>query len=139
MLSRSERVKRRAEWRSGALLSGFVATGLMTIILVAAYLVAGFLGSPGRESPILARWLWALANNTVTERAHTAFPIAVALQFVSGLFWALVYAAAAEPRLKGPGWRRGLTFSLFPWVLSLLVFLPAVGGGALGLHLGAGP
>lgn len=30
-------------------------------------------------------------------------------------------------------------FSLIPWAFSLVVFLPLVGGGFLGLGLGAGP
>ncbi|CCF86010.1 conserved membrane hypothetical protein [Nitrolancea hollandica Lb] len=30
-------------------------------------------------------------------------------------------------------------FSLLPWLVSVLVFLPVMGGGVLGLNLGAGP
>jgi hypothetical protein len=32
-----------------------------------------------------------------------------------------------------------MTFSLLPWALSVLLFLPVAGGGFLGLGLGAGP
>lgn len=134
-----QQVERPTDWLSAAVLSGFVATGAMTVVLVVAYGLAGGLGSPGLEAAPLLRWLWGLANNTVTERTQTAFPLVVGLHFVAGIGWALVYAAVAEPRLRGPGWRRGLLFSLVPWVVSLAVFLPAVGGGLLGLGLGAGP
>jgi hypothetical protein len=44
-----------------------------------------------------------------------------------------------ETRLTGPGWQRGVLFALIPWLFSLVVFLPLVGGGLLGLSLGAGP
>lgn len=135
----SQQTKRRAGWLSAGVLSGFTATGAMTVVVVFAYGVAGLLGSPNSQAPTLLRWMWGLANNTVTQRTGTAFPIAVGLHFVSGIGWALVYAAVAEPRLRGPGWRRGLRFSLVPWMLSLGVFLPAVGGGLLGLRLRAGP
>ncbi len=124
---------------SRAVLSGFVATGAMTVLLIFAYGVAGLLAPPRADTPVLLRWTWGLANNTVTEQTQTGFPIAVALHFAAGLVFALAYALFVEPRLSGPGWRRGMLFSLAPWALSLLAFLPAVGGGFLGLSLGAGP
>ncbi len=56
-----------------------------------------------------------------------------------GLVLALVYARYAEPRLTGPSWWRGMIFSLVPWLLSLVIFLPLMGGGLLGMDIGAGP
>lgn len=138
MTSESEQIDRRADLLSAAVLAGFVATGLMTVVLSLAYGGAVALGSPGPQAPAVLRWMWGLANNTVTERTQTAVPIAVGLHFTSGIATAVVYALV-EPRLRGPGWRRGMVFSLVPWILSLVVFLPAVGGGLLGLRLGAGP
>jgi hypothetical protein len=102
-------------------------------------LIAGVLGSASPEAPILSRWAWGLANNAVTRRAEIAVPLAVILHFVAGIGWAIVYAFLAEPHLSGPGWRRGLLFAPIPWVASLLVFLPVVGGGFFGVALGAGP
>jgi hypothetical protein len=122
-----------------AVLSGFVATGAMTVVLVLAYGAAILVGPPRADTPLLARWMWGLANNTVTDQTGSDFPVAVALHFGAGIAFALAYAVLAEPRLRGPGWRRGMLFSLAPWALSVLVFLPAVGGGFLGLRLGAGP
>jgi hypothetical protein len=58
---------------------------------------------------------------------------------VGGLIWALLYGLVFEPRLQGPAWQRGVRFSLVPWLFSLVVFLPLVGGGLFGLRLGAGP
>lgn len=79
-----------------------------------------------------------LAHNPITQATHILLPIAIMLHFVAGLAWAVVYAGVVEPKLKGPGWRRGLVFALIPWVASLVVFLPLMGGGILGLSLGAG-
>jgi hypothetical protein len=41
--------------------------------------------------------------------------------------------------LRGPSWWRGTIFALIPWLLSLIVFLPLMGGGLLGMDIGAGP
>jgi hypothetical protein len=138
MASSSEQARRQADLLSAAVLAGFVATGLMTVVLSLAYAGALALGSSSPQAPALLRWMWGLANNTITERTQTAVPIAVGLHFASGIATAVVYALV-EPRLRGPGWRRGMVFSLAPWILSLVVFLPATGGGLLGLRLGAGP
>ncbi|MGH8904101.1 MAG: DUF6789 family protein [Egibacteraceae bacterium] len=138
MVSESGQVDRRADVLSAAVLAGFVATGLMTVVLSLAYAVAFTFGSPSPQAPALLRWMWGLTNNTLTARTQTALPVAVGLHFLSGIATAVVYSLV-ELRLRGPGWRRGMVFSLVPWMLSLLVFLPAVGGGPLGLRLGAGP
>ncbi len=131
--------ERKDEWLVRAVLVGFIATGLMTSVLAVAYVIAVVLGSSSPEAPILLRWMWALANNAVTRQAQTAVAIAVLLHFVAGIAWAVVYASFVEPRLSGPGWRRGLLFAPLPGILSLVVLLPALGGGLFGLGLGAGP
>lgn len=132
-----------AEGKSGsierAVISGFIATVLMTSVFAVAYGLAALFGSNSAQAPLLLRWTWGLAHNTVTAHAQTAVPIVVLLHFVFGIAWALGYAGLGEPRLRGPGWRRGVLFAPLPWTLSLVVFLPAVGGGFLGLGLGAGP
>jgi hypothetical protein len=138
MVTDSGQIGRRADSLSAAVLAGFVATGLMTVVLSLAYAVALAVGSPDPQAPVLLRWMWGLANNTITEGTQTALPVAVGMHFASGTAMAVVYAAVAEPRLRGPGWRRGIAFSLVPWILSVVVFLPAVGGGPFGLRLGAG-
>jgi hypothetical protein len=127
------------EWLVHAVLVGFVATVLMSTVLAFAYTIAGVVGSSSPDAPIFARWCWALVNNVVTRQAETAVPVAILLHIAAGIGWAIVYAAFAEPRLSGPGWRRGLVFAPIPALLSLVVFLPAMGGGFLGLGLGAGP
>jgi hypothetical protein len=127
------------EWLVHAVLVGFVATVIMSTVLAFAYFIAGLIGSPSPNAPLLAQWCWALTNNVVTRQAETAVPVAVLLHIAAGIGWAVVYAAFVEPRLSGPGWRRGLLFAPAPALLSLVVFLPAMGGGFFGLALGAGP
>lgn len=122
-----------------ALIAGFVATAALTTVLVPAYWVALSVGSPGPVATTFLRWLWALAHNPLTDTTKTALPLAVGLHFVMGFVWALAYAAVAEPKLTGPGWRRGMIFALVPWILSVVVFFPAVGVGFLGVGIGAGP
>jgi uncharacterized membrane protein YagU involved in acid resistance len=95
------------------------------------------LGAP--QGSGLQLWFWALTHNSVVDFTSGSPYLLVALHFCFGIAWAVVYAAWAEPRLTGPSWRRGLVFCLLPWVASLVVFLPLVGGGPLGLALGAGP
>ncbi len=123
---------------ASATLAGFVATSAMTLVLLAAYALAVYLGTADPGSSVVSQWIWALSHNSLTERAQDALPLAVSAHFLSGLVWALVYAGV-EPRLKGPGWRRGAMFSLIPWAFSVLVFLPLAGGGLLGFGYGAGP
>lgn len=136
---RREASGRLANWLSMGLLSGFVATGMMTLILLLAYGMAFLVGSDDPQAPLLLHWLWGLAHNPLVGTATVALPLAIVLHFIAGMAWAVVYAGLVEPYLSGPGWRRGALFSLLPWLVSVLVFLPVMGGGVLGLNLGAGP
>lgn len=135
----SKRNRPEPGWLVRAIIAGFFATSLMTAVLALAYGFVVLAGSGDPAAPTLLRWFWALAHNPITQRAQTALPVTVLLHFVAGLAWAVAYAGLAEPRLLGPGWRRGLLFAPAPGFLSLLVFLPLLGGGVFGLQLGAGP
>ncbi len=132
-------VEWQEEWLVRAVLAGFVATMAMSGVLVIAYGIAVAFGSASPQASLLLHWFWGLAHNVVTSQVQTTVPLAVLLHVVAGIAWAVVYARLVEPHLSGPGWRRGLLFAPIPGVLSLGVFLPALGGGILGLGLGAGP
>jgi hypothetical protein len=118
-------------------LSGFVATVAMTVVLAAAYGLAWAAGS--ETGSTLERWLWALAHNTITTRTEEAIALAIGLNLLMGLALAIVYARWAEPRLSGPAWRRGVVFAMVPWLISVIAFLPIMGGGLFGGEIGAGP
>ena len=91
------------------------------------------------DGGVIQRWSWALVNNPVAERTADGVVLAIGANLAMGLLLALVYARYAEPRLHGPSWWRGMQFALIPWLLSLIVFLPLMGGGVLGMGVGAGP
>ena len=131
---------RREDWLANGVLSGFVATFAMTVVLALAYGFASAVGN--RDGTTLERWFWALANNTVTDEmgvAGSAVILAIALNLGMGLILALVYARIVEPSLAGPGWRKGVLFALVPFVFSIVAFLPIMGGGWFGMDIDAGP
>jgi hypothetical protein len=129
------REQREDTLRAGVL-AGFLATFAMTVVLVAAYGLASSIGNPAGNA--LQRWSWALVNNPVAERTADGVVLAIGANLVMGLVLALVYARYVEPRLTGPSWWKGVRFALIPWLLSLIIFLPLMGGGVLGLDIGAG-
>src|SRR5712691_8738438 len=88
---------------------------------------------------IVAGWFQGLTNNALIDTAGPNLYAATAIFFIGGLIWALLYAVVFEPRLQGSAWMRGVRFALIPWLFSLAIVIPLVGGGILGLRLGAGP
>lgn len=127
----------RELWLSGGIIAGFAATIVMSMALVISYLITGSLGSETGNQ--VDRWFWGLANNRLTDGIYDVPLAAFSINLLAGLGWALVYTRFAESRLRGPGWWRGMVFSLLPWALSLIVFFPLIGAGFLGLGLNAGP
>jgi hypothetical protein len=95
--------------------------------------------APRRGAATFTDWLAALTSNPVLELASSSLFVAGTLHLATGIAWAVVYAYVFEPRLPGPGWQRGVIFSILPAILSILVVLPLVGGGMAGAAIGAGP
>jgi hypothetical protein len=121
-----------------AVISGFVATTAMAITALIAYGIA--LGVGAASGNLFQRWLFALTHNPVTENVRSSLLAVVGLDLAAGIIWALIFACDANDRLIAfPGWLRGILFALPPAVLSLIVFLPLVGGGIFGVRIGAGP
>lgn len=120
-----------------SLLAGFVASVAMVMAFAAAFATALVLSR--LPVPLLAAWFHALTSNPLIDVAGPNLYAATAIFFIGGLLWALLFALVAETRLRGPAWERGVRFALVPWLFSLIVFMPLVGGGVLGLGLGAGP
>jgi hypothetical protein len=134
----------RAGWVPRAIVSGFSASAVMLFGYMIAYGLATLLASvpltaEKRGADMMRTWLYALTHNPVIDWGVASLYVAVAAYFVGGLLWALVYARLAEPYLRGPGWWRGVVFSLIPAAVSLVVVLPLLGGGLAGMGLGAGP
>lgn len=127
---------RREDWLTDGLLSGFLATFAMTLVLFAAYGMSSAIGRA--DGNTLEQWFWGLTNNLVTGQMGNQVVVALAANLAVGLVLAMIYAYVAEPMLRGAGWQRGILFALIPWVLSILIFFPIIGGGVLGLGLMAG-
>ncbi len=122
---------------SRALLAGFLASVAMVVAFSLAFVAALIVGS----MPLgpLSEWSRGLTSNQLIDVAKPNLYAALAVFFAGGLLWAILYGQVAEPRLQGPAWERGVLFALIPCLFSLAVFLPLVGGGFLGMSLGAGP
>ena len=127
----------REDWLRAGVLAGFLGTFAMSIVLVAAYGLSSAVGNP--DGNVVQRWFWALEHNPVAQRTTDGVVLAIGANLAMGLLLALAYARYAEPRLSGPSWWKGMQFALVPWLLSLILFLPLMGGGLLGMDVGAGP
>jgi hypothetical protein len=127
----------RRRWLPDAVIAGFVAIGTSTAALMVAFVLAN--GVADSQGDFVRRWLWQLTHNEVVAFSSGRPAIALALHVLLGLVWAIVYAWAVEFRLSGPGWRRGMLFSLVPWVFSLLILLPAAVVNMLDWAFSAGP
>lgn len=134
----------RRRWFTDAIIAGFVAIGTSTGALMVAYVLAN--GIADSQGDFVRRWLWLLTHNEVVSFGSGKPAIALALHVVLGLVWALIYARLAEGNRalrwwigEGPGWSRGMRFALLPWVVSLLLLLPAAMVNMLDWALSAGP
>ena len=128
------------DWLPLSILAGFAGTGGATVALLMSYgWIVQPLGASLPQGTILQRWFAHLAANLLTQRVFTSLAAAIILNFAAGILWAVIYAAWFEPRLNGPGWRRGLIFALLPWLASIVIFFPVMGAGIFGVKLGAGP
>jgi len=126
-----------------AFLAGFIASLALLIVFALAYalalIMAGALPTDRTVLSTIGDWFRGLTHDPLLDRALPNPFVAVGLFTVGGIAWALLYAAIFEQRLTGPDWHRGLVFGVVPWLFSLGVFMPLIGGGFFGLALGAGP
>ena len=134
----------RRRWLSDAIIAGFVAIGASTGALMVAYVLAN--GAADSQGDVLRRWLWQLTHNRVVEFSSGSPAYALALHVVLGIVWAILYARLIDGNRAlrwwigdGPGWSRGMRFALLPWIVSLLVLLPAAAINMLDWALSAGP
>ncbi|HEX2325337.1 MAG TPA: DedA family protein, partial [Chloroflexota bacterium] len=135
-----------------ALLAGLGASAVTGLAVSWLLALLALLGLPAAERALLE----ALQRGGQTFPLHAIFPspmlppglsipgwpeglgALLPLLVVAQLLWAVLYAAVAEPRLRGSAGVRGLQFALVPWLTSGLLYLPLIGAGSFGLALGAG-
>lgn len=135
--SQVDRSPPREDWQQSALLSGFLATFCLTVVISGAYIFASNVGD--ESGGTVRRWLYGLSHNSSTQATTDSFFIALGVNIVVGLGLAMLYAGFVEPRLSGSGWRKGMLFSLFPFLLTVLVLAPIAGLGFFGVDAHAGP
>jgi hypothetical protein len=129
--------ERREDWFTDSLLSGFVATIALTAALGAAYGLATWVGSEGGNQ--FERWLYALSHNEITDRANESLILAIGLNLLAGLAFAVIYGLIEHRIPLRRGWQKGMAFALLLWLLSLTLFFPIMGVGLFGSDLNAGP
>ncbi|MDP8923549.1 MAG: DedA family protein [Chloroflexota bacterium] len=121
-----------------SLMAGLLATLEMGMGLNVLLYLLGALGV-GPPERVLLGFLDQAAARYAGGSSVRFLALLLAFTFVGGLGWAVVYSHVAVPLLRTvPPWLRGLAFSALPSAVSLLVVMPAVGAGFLGLGLGAG-
>lgn len=130
---------RRPDWLPVGVIAGLTGTTILTIGLMFSYEIARLIGSNSSSASFFENWLWSLTHNPATDTARVNLPLALILNFGAGILFGVVYAGWIEPRLRGAGWRRGATFAVLPWLFSVVIFLPLMGAGFLGIRLHAGP
>ena len=120
-----------------SVMAGLLATVLMGMGLnVLLYLLAALGVAPPERA--LLRFLEQGAARFADGNVARFVLQMVAIVFVSELLWAVAYSHLAVPLLRLAPWLRGLAFSLLPLGFSVLVVLPVLGAGPLGLGLEAG-
>ena len=128
---------RREDWLSDSLLSGFGATVALTAATAGAYGLANWLGDETGNR--VEGWLYGLSHNGITDRTDDSLILAIGLNLLAGLGFAVIYGMV-EYRLPGRhGWQKGMLFALVPWLLSITVFFSIMGVGVFGRELDAGP
>lgn len=127
---------------SAAVLAGFIAVSVHTVLLLAARPFDLQVGAGGVLGMLRTAWgdafqamgiagIWSGAGLPLP--GSTAFWIV--FHVVMGILLALAYAWLFEPRLKGTGMRRGLLFALLPWLIHSAVLMPLVGNGLAGYRV----
>jgi membrane protein DedA with SNARE-associated domain len=136
--------------RMAALAAGLGASAISGLAVTWLLALLGLVGWPAPERVLLetlerggqALPAYASVTAAVQSLGGVALPVGLMvllpLLVLAQLGWALLYAAVAEPRLRGSAGLRGLQFAVFPWLASSLIVLPLLGAGPLGLSLGVG-
>jgi membrane protein DedA with SNARE-associated domain len=120
------------------LLAGLVATLQMAAGVSLALYLLDLFGLPLPEVALMRFFEGAAAQvgGGSTVR-FVAFLLVLVL--LTNLIWAVVYTHGVVRRLPHVhAWLRGLLFAPLPLLVSVLVVMPALGAGPLGLGLGAG-
>lgn len=117
--------------------AGLLATIASTLFMNVVINLAGNIAfqAPGT---IIEQTAARLAMAGARDLAPVALFIAIPVFVLVGMLWGALYASLEEHLHRLSDWQSGVIFSLFPLTISLLVVMPFLGAGALGVDI-AGP
>ena len=118
-------------------MAGLLATLLMGMGLNVVFYVLAALGI-GPPEQALVRFFEQGASRFADGNGVRFGVLVIAIVLVSEFLWAVVYSHLPPPLVRIPPWLRGLAFSTLPLAFSVLVLLPGLGAGPLGLGLETG-
>ena len=113
-------------WR--AMAAGFGATIVLSMIMVIkdAMGMMPYADVIGAITKVSTIWLGTPLQHWVGWVEHF---------LIGTVLWGIVFAAV-ETALPGPGWLRGVWFSIGAWFAMMLILMPLAGAGFFGLGLG---
>jgi len=111
-----------------AILAGFIATLVMTMIMY----VAPMMGMPKMD---VAAMLGGMLGQTMPEPMSGLWLVGMILHFVNGsVIFPLIFAFLLYARVPGAAWRKGIIWGLILWLLSQAVVMPMMGAGFFSSH-----
>jgi membrane protein DedA with SNARE-associated domain len=128
-------VEHDVQLRAGAA-AGLLATIASTLLLnVAINLAAGIAFNFSAPGELVEHTAATLANALAREVQPVLLFIAVPLYLAVGAMWGAVYGLWAERQLgrRYADWQKGVIFAALPLLVSLLLVLPVLGLGFLGV------
>ncbi len=129
---------REVQVRAGAV-AGLLATITSTLLInVAINLAGGIAFNFSAPGTLVEQTGQRLAFALAREVQPVVLFVAVPAYLGVGALWGLIYAAWGEPWLatrhpSWPDWRRGIAFAVVPLLVSLVLVMPVVGLGFLGI------
>jgi len=111
-----------------AILGGFIATLVMTVIMY----LAPLMGMPKMD---VAAMLGGMMGRTMPEPLSGAWLMGMILHFVNGsVIFPLIFAFLLYARVPGAPWRKGIVWGLILWFISQAVVMPMMGAGFFSSH-----
>jgi len=106
-----------------AILAGFIATLVMTMIMY----MAPLMGMPKMD---VAAMLGGMLSQTMPAPMSGAWLLGMVLHVVNGsVIFPLIFASVLDKHLPGAPWGRGVVWGLILWFISQAMVMPMMGAG----------
>lgn len=111
-----------------AVLGGFIATLVMTIIMY----MAPMMGMPKMD---IAGMLGSMMSGSMPPPSSAAWWMGMIVHFFLGsVLFSLIYAYLLYSALRGSNWMRGAEWGTVLWLLAQVVVMPMMGSGVFSTH-----